>query len=171
MKPHIVHVAILALVLAVLLVAPPVRADGVPSISIVHAPPTDAAPGGQIYLTATITNATSASIAWRNDTMTADSVVPMTNLSMANGTGWVYAAYLPAQPVPTQITYSINASNAGGSRIESYFFSVSAPTASGITAAEQDGWILTMAASLSMAVSTVAALYWYTGRRLRREVT
>ena len=45
-------------------------------------------------------NATSATIAWRNDTMSADAVVPMTNLTQANGTAWVYAGYLPAQATP-----------------------------------------------------------------------
>lgn len=164
--------AILVLGTLALLVSsvPGASAGATSTIQIVHVAPTGIVPGLQIYLTAELTNATSASIAWRNDTMSADGIVPMTNLTQANGTGWVYAAYLPAQPTPTQITYAINASNADGFHVESYFLSVETPASGGLTAADQQAWMLTLAASLTMIVSALAALYWYTGRRLKREV-
>lgn len=147
----------------------PAAAEGVPPVSITHTAPSGVIPDRQVYLTAVLTNATAATVLWRNSTMTADEVVPMTNLSLTVSAGWEYAAYLPAQSSPTQITYLINATNAGGFHRESYFFSVDVPSASGLTAADQGAWILTMAASLTMTVCTLAVLYWYTGRRLRRE--
>lgn len=147
----------------------PAAGEGIPPIAIEHTPPSGATPGHQIYLTAVLTNATAAAVAWRNDTMTADATMPMTNLSEPNGSGWVFAAYLPAQPVPTQIVYSINASNAGGFRQESFFFSVDLVASGGLTSADQESWVWTMAASLAMVISTVAVLYWYVGRRLARE--
>ena len=161
--------AILAVAAILLPLSTPAAGQGVPAIGILHTPPTGVGPGHQVYLSAVLTNATVATVAWRNDTMTLDDVVPMTNLSQANGTGWVFAAYLPAQPSPTQITYAINASNEGGSHIESYFFSVDVPSAAGLTAADQQSWMWTMAATFSMIISTLVVLYWYTGRRLRRE--
>lgn len=162
--------ALLALVSVLAVLPAPAFADGVPPIGIQHTPPTSAVPGSQIYLTAVLTNATTATVVWRNDTMTSDDVMPMTNLSEANGSGWVFAAYLPAQPAPTQIAYAINASNPGGFHLESYFFSVDTAPTGGLTPADQQSWMWTMAASLAMAGSAVAVLYWYTGRRLRREV-
>lgn len=147
----------------------PAAGQGVPPIGIEHTPPAGVTPGYQIYLTAILTNATSAVVVWRNDTMTADAVMPMTNLSEADGAGWVFAAYLPPQATPTQILYAINASNPGGFHVEGYFFSVDVPSTGGLTPSDQESWIWTMAASLAMVVSTVAVLYWYTGRRLRRE--
>ncbi len=93
----------------------------------------------------------------------------MTNLSTAEGPGWVYAAWLPAQPAPTQVRYAINASNARGYRVESFFFTVASPTSSRLTQEQQNAWILTVIASLSMASSVIAMLYWYVSRRLHRE--
>jgi len=156
---------------AALLAFTPMHADAqaAPDISITHTPPSAVTPDHQIYLTAVLANATSGSVTWRNGTMAADGVVPMTNLSRPDGTGWVFATYLPAQTSPTQITYAINASNADGSRIESYFLSVDVASGSGLTASDQETWALTLGASISMAASTIAVLYWYTGRRLRRE--
>lgn len=170
MKPLLGAVLALGLVTLLLSFAPGAAAQAPGDIQIVHVAPSGIVTGLQIYLTAEMTNATSATIAWRNDTMSADSIVPMTNLTERNGTAWVYAGYLPAQATPTQITYAINASNADGFHIESYFLSVEAPASGGLTSADQQAWMLTMAASLSMIVSTVAVLYWYTGRRLNREV-
>lgn len=149
--------------------ADPAAGQGVPAIGIEHTPPVGVTPGYQIYLTATLTNATSAVVVWRNDTMTADAVMPMTNLSEANGAGWVFAAYLPPQPTPTQILYAINASNPGGSHVEGYFFTVDVASSGGLTPSDQEAWIWTIAASLAMVASTVGVLYWYTGQRLRRE--
>lgn len=161
--------ASLAVAAVLITFAVPAAGQGVPPITVVHTAPVGATPGHQIYLSAILTNATSATIVWRNDTMTADAIVPMTNTSEANGTGWLFAAYLPAQPSPTQITYSIRASNAGGSQVESYFFSVDFPSTPGLTAADQEAWVWTMAATMAMIVSALAVLYWYVGRRLRRE--
>ena len=164
--------ALLAMVaMFALLTSTPLHAaaQGTPEISITHTPPPAVTPDHQIYLAAVLTNASSARVSWRNSTMAADGVVPMTNLSRPDGAGWVFAAYLPAQASPTQITYAINASHAGGSRVESYFLSVDVASPPGLTASDQETWILTMAASISMAASTIAVLYWYTGRRLRRE--
>lgn len=170
MKRILVLVAIVAAAALLAVAAPRAGAEGIPPIGIVHTPPSGTLPGHQIYLSAVITNATAAIVSWRNDTMTSDGLVPMTNLTRANGSGWVFAAYLPAQPGPTQITYAINASNAGGFHIESYFLSVDVPSTPGLTAADQESWVWTIAASLAMIVSIVAVLYWYTGRRLAREV-
>jgi len=125
--------------------------------------------GIEVYLTATLTGATAATVEWRNSSMAADAVAPMTNLSQPDAGGWAYAAYIPAQATPTQIRYAVNASNAGGNARESYFFSVSAPTDAGLTPADQDAWVLTMIASLSAVSSTIAVLYMYTGRRIGRE--
>lgn len=163
--------AFLVLALAALLASgTPVSAQAPRTIQIAHAPPTGASPGHQIYVEAVFVNATSGTIAWRNATMTTDEVVPMTNLSTANGSGWTFAAYLPAQSSPTQISYTLNASNAEGFRTESYFLSVDVPATGGLTPADQEAWVYTMAASITMVVTTIAVLYWYTGRRLRREV-
>ncbi len=147
------------------------RPDELPSssVKIAHDPPQGVTPGSQVYISAVLTNATVAEITWRNGTMTADKRVPMTNLSQPDGNGWVYAAYLPAQSSPTQMRYAINASGPQGFRIESYFFTIAEPTKGGVTPEEQEAWILTLAASLAMAVSVVAVQYMYTGRRLRRE--
>ncbi len=164
------HILVFLAVATVLSVLPaPAAAQGVPPIGIEHTPPADATPGYQIYLTATLTNATAATVVWRNDTMTADDVRPMTNLSQAAGSGWVFAAFLPAQPGPTQIVYSISASNGGGVHAESFFFSVDLPSTGGLTSADQEAWMWTMAATFSMTLSVLAVLYWYTGRRLKRE--
>jgi len=137
-------------------------------VSILHAPPTEAVPGTQVYLTALLLNATSATLSWRNATMAADALVPMTNLSRAAGAGWVFAAYIPAQPSPTPVSYTITAQGPSGSASASFAFAVDLPTASGLTEADQAAWVLTLASALSTAVSTITLLYWYTGRRLRR---
>lgn len=140
------------------------------AIGIVPHPPSVVAPGVQIYITATLTNATAASITWKNGTMTGEEKAPMTNLSLRDGAGWTYAAYLPAQSAPTQVRGSVNATGPAGYRTESYFLTVAYPSSTGITAEQQGDWILSLVASLAMAVSAVAVLYWYTGRRLRKEV-
>lgn len=146
-----------------------VVAQGDGSIAIIHTPPTDAIPGRQISIHAVFVNATSAGILWRNSTMTLDEAAPLTNQSVAEGAGWRFAAFLPAQGAPTQIRYSINATGPSGFLVESYFFSVSEPAAGGITPSGQTGWILTIASSVAMVSSIVAVMYWYVGRRLRRE--
>ena len=146
-------------------------AEAQSTIQIDHTPPTGATPGYQVFMEAVFTNATSGTITWRNSMMTADAVVPMTNLSLQRGTGWTFAAYLPAQDSSTQISYVINASNANGFHTESYILSVDVPTTAGLTPADQPAWVYTVVAALSMASSTIAVLYWYTGRRLRQEGT
>lgn len=137
-------------------------------ILIDHTPPAIVLPGLQINLTAVLTNATAASVSWNNGSMSNDSWVPMSNTSVAQGAGWVYAAWLPAQADGVQVSYTINASSAETTLKESYFLVVASPSLSGLTAADQYSWMLTMAASLSMAISTMAVLYWYASRRLRR---
>ena len=139
------------------------------AIGISHSPPNGVRPGNQIYLTAVLTNATTATIKWRNSTMTVDETVPMTNLSTSSGNGWVYAAYLPAQLTPTQVRYSINASNGQISRSISYFLTVAEPVQSGVTSEQQVTWILTLMAIVTMVLSVVAVLCAYVSRRLRRE--
>ncbi len=141
------------------------------AIGIDPHPPSVVTPGVQIYITATLTNATAATITWRNGTMGSDQLVPMTNLSQPDGGGWTYAAYLPAQASPTQVRGAINASGPAGYRTESYFLTVAYPTSAGITPEQQSAWVLSLAATLAISISTVAVLYWYTGRRLRQEVT
>lgn len=138
-------------------------------ITIDHAPPSVVLPGLQINLTAVLTNATLAVVTWNNGTLSKDAEVPMTNTSERRGSGWVYEAWLPAQADGVQVSYAINASNGMADKIASYFLVVSAPSPQGLTAADQFQWILTVAASLSMAISTMAVLYWYFGRRLRKE--
>ncbi len=114
-------------------------------------------------------NATAGSVRWNNGSMANDSVAPLTNTSVRSGDGWLYAGWLPAQQDGVQVSYTINATNGAETHLESYFLTVSSPAPSGLTTADQEQWILTLAASLSMAISTLAVLYWYTGRRLRRE--
>lgn len=138
-------------------------------IGISHTAPAVVLPGLQINLTAILTNATSASVSWNNGSMAVDGVVPMTNTSVRDGAGWVYDAWLPAQADGVQLSYAINASNGAASNTMSYFLVVSAPTPQGLTEADQVQWILTIAASLTMGISTIAAMYWYMGRRLRKE--
>ncbi len=163
-------IAFLVLFAAVALAVttPPTAGQGGDDITIVHSPPSVVAPGTQIYITAILSNATSAVIAWQNTSMDSEVFSPMTNLSLAQSGGWLYAAYLPAQPSPTQVRYAINATGPSGSHLESYFLSVDVPTPEGISEEQQQAWILTMVASLSMATSLIAMMYWYTGRRLRR---
>lgn len=168
MMRRLVLVLVLLATMALVLTHARVAAQDASDITIVHTPPTGVIPGFQIYVTAVLTNATSASVAWQNSSMSADEVAPMTNLSRSEEGGWLYAAYLPAQLSPTQVRYAINASGPSGSRAESYFLSVDVPSSEGITPEGQNVWVLTMAASLSMAVSVIAVMYWYTGRRLRR---
>lgn len=139
-------------------------------VTLVHSPPEGVTPGHQVYLTAVLTNATAASIAWRNDSMTSNAIVPMTNLSKSEGGGWGFAAYLPAQPTPTLVTYTITATGPAGEAQEAFQFVVDVPAAEGLSQEQQMHWILTLVASLSMAASVVAAFYWYIGRRLRRGV-
>lgn len=121
-----------------------------------------------MYLAAILLNATSASVAWRNGTMIADAAAPMTNLSHPEGGGWAYAAYLPAQPSPTLLTYTITARGPSGSASLAYTLDVGASGPSVLTEADQVAWGLTLASFLAMAASVVTLLYWYTGRRLRR---
>lgn len=161
-------VAALVLV-AVVLGSSGVSAQSASVIEILHTPPAVALPGLQINLTAVLSNATAASVGWNNGSMAVDSVVPMTNTSEPSGTGWIYDAWLPAQADGVQVSYAINASNGAENLVMSYFLVVSAPTPQGLTALDQYTWVLTVAAMASMAISTMAVLYWYTGRRLRRE--
>lgn len=165
---RILGLCVLGLVLMTSSVPFPWQAAG--AILIVHTPPGTAVPGLQIYLTAVLSDATSGRVAWRNGTMTADALVPMTNLSRPVGGGWEYGAYLPAQPFPTLVTYTITASGPAGSAAQEYTLNVAPPGSSGPTEADQVGWVLTLAAVLSMALSVVTLAYWYTARRLRREV-
>jgi len=146
----------------------PAGSDAAPVVAIVHAPPGDAVPGVQVYLTAVLLNATSATVAWRNGTMVADATAPMTNLSRPEGAGWAYAAYLPAQPSPTLLTYTITAVGPSGSASRAYALDVGVSGSSGLTEADQIAWGLTFSSFLAMAASVVTLLYWYTGRRLRR---
>lgn len=162
-----VPLLLLSLVVAFASYAVPVQAAS--PLAVVHSPPEAVVPGTQIYLTAVLENASSASLAWRNASMAADAVVPMTNLSRASGAGWLYAAYLPAQPAPTQVSYTITARGPAGTTSESFTFAVDWPGASGLTDADQAAWVLTLASSLAVVVCVVTLLYWYTGRRLRRE--
>jgi len=139
------------------------------AIGISHTPPKGITPGSQIYVTALLTNATAAMINWRNSTMTTDETVPMTNLSTPSGTGWNYAAYLPAQLSPTQVRYSINASNSKTFRSESYFLTVAVVIQIGVTPEQQITWALTVAAIVTMVLCVIAVSYAYVGRRLKRE--
>ncbi len=147
----------------------PATAQSGSDITIAHTPPTVVLPGLQINLTAVLSNATSGSVKWNNGSMSADALAPMTNTSVQEANGWVYDAWLPAQADGIQVSYAINASNGAAFQIASYFLVVSAPTAQGLTAADQYQWALTVAAIVSMTISTLAVAYWYIGRRLRRE--
>ena len=168
-RPSLLSLAVLLAASLFAISAGEVSAQSTDSISISHTPPSGVAPGEQILLTAVLRNATGGSVVWRNATMTVDAVVPITNLSEERDGGWAFAAWLPAQFGPTQVRYSINASNPGGFRTESYFLTVDYPGPTGLIQEQQDAWILTLVASLAMTVSLIAMLYWYTGRRLRRE--
>lgn len=148
----------------------PTAAAASGTIQIVHTPPSVVLPGLQINLTAVLKNATAASVTWNNGSMATDAVAPMTNTSVSEGGGWVYDAWLPAQPDGVQVSYELDASNGAANVVATFFLTVSAPSPSGLTLADQEQWMLTMAASLAMAISVVAVLYIYTGRRLRREV-
>ncbi len=149
--------------------APLVAAAGVGRVGIAHTPPTAAVPGQQIDLRATLTNATSAVVTWNNGSLAKAATIPMTNTSQAQGAGWVYEAWLPAQPDGTQVTYSIAATGPAGTKTQAFSLTVAAPSTQGMTQADRDAWTLTIAATVSMAASTVLAIYHYVGVRLRRE--
>jgi hypothetical protein len=164
--------ASLVLILGLLLlgsVAPLAAAAGAGPVGIAHTPPTSTLPGQQIDLRATLTNATSASVLWNNGSLAKAATLPMTNTSQPQAGGWVYEAWLPAQADGTQVTYSIAATGPAGTKTQSYSLTVAAPSSNGITPADQNAWTLTMAATFSMAASTVVAIYYYVGLRLRRE--
>src|SRR5512136_670268 len=76
----------------------PFAAEAQGPVHIAHTPPSFAAPGQQIDLLAVLTNASSAVVVWNNGSLAKAATVPMTNLSRAQGDGWVYEAWLPAQP-------------------------------------------------------------------------
>lgn len=160
---------VLASLLALGAATPLATALGSGPVGIVHTPPTSAVPGQQINLLAVLKNATSAIVLWNNGSLPKAVTIPMTNLSQPQNGGWVYEAWLPAQPDGTQVTYSITATGPAGTKTQSYTLSVASPSSQGLTQADQDRWTLTIAASLSMAASTVAAIYYYTFLRLRRE--
>ena len=155
--------------LALAVFAPAVSAQGNGRVGIVHTPPASPVPGQQIALLAVLENATSAVVLWNNGSLPKASALPMTNLSQAQAGGWAYEAWLPAQPDGAQVTYSITATGPAGTDTMNYTLSVAAPSPQGMTPANQDAWNLTMAAVLSMAASTVVAVYYFTSLRLRRE--
>ncbi len=146
----------------------PLAAAAAGPVSIAHTPPT-ALPGQQIDLQAVLTNATSAVVLWNNGSMAQAASVPMTNLSQPKGGGWAYEAWLPAQADGTQVKYSITATGPGGTKTMSYVLTVSVPPPTGMTPANVNAWLVTMAAVFSMAASMVVAIYYYIGLRLRRE--
>lgn len=162
---------VLGAFLAMAVVAPLATAQSAGSVGIVHTPPASPLPRLQIDLTAILKNATSAVVLWNNGSMSKAATVPMTNLSRRQDGGWVYEAWLPAQPDGTEVSYTITATGPAGTKSLNFTLSVSLPSPQGLTQADQDTWILTMAASLSMAASTVAAVYYYISLRLRREAT
>lgn len=156
--------------LAVLLAAlAPVVAAAPGGVEIAHTPPDGAPPGQQIDLVAVLRNATSASVAWNNGSLPKPALLPMTNLSRAQGRGWAYEAWLPAQPDGTQVSYSITATGPAGSTTVNYTLLVGTPALTSMTPAAEQAWLLTMAAALSIAVSLVVAIAYYIGLRLRRE--
>lgn len=161
--------ALLAVVLLGALAPLPASAAAVGAITIAHTPPDAATPGQQIDLVAVLTNATSARVQWNNGTLAAAATVPMTNLSQPQGGGWVYEAWLPAQPDGASVQYAITAAGPSGTATQSYGLTVGAPAATTLTPALEQAWVLTLAAALAAAVSTIVAIYYYVGLRLRRE--
>ena len=160
---------ILAILVAATLAPSLAAAAGAGPVHIIHTPPSSATPGRQIEIDAVLENATSAVVLWNNGSLAAAATVPMTNLSHPQAGGWAYEAWLPAQPDGAQITYSITATGPAGSNAQTYTLSVAAPMAQGFTPADENAWLLTLAASVSMAVSAVVAIFFYASLRLRRE--
>ncbi|HLE55175.1 MAG TPA: hypothetical protein VI999_08060 [Thermoplasmata archaeon] len=165
------RLAILGSLALIAALAPLAGAQAPGEVGIVHTPPASPVPGIQIELTALLRNATSAEVRWNDGSMAGDAIVPMTNLSRSQDGGWLYEAWLPAEPDGTQVTYAINATGPSGMASQSYFVTVGVPTPTGLTDADQQAWIITLAASLTMAASAIVALSWYIGLRLRREET
>jgi hypothetical protein len=161
--------AILAILLAVALAPSFASAASSSPVHIIHTPPSSAAPNRQIEIDAVLENATSAVILWNNGSLPKPAAVPMTNLSKSQGNGWAYEGWLPAQPDGAVISYSITATGPAGSSVQSYTLSVASPSSSSFTPADQDPWVLTMAASVSMAVCAVVLIFFYSSLRLRRE--
>ncbi|HYM40912.1 MAG TPA: hypothetical protein VEY12_12360 [Thermoplasmata archaeon] len=161
--------AVLAILVAAALVPSLSAAASSGSVHIIHTPPSSAAPGRQIEIDAVLVNATSAIVLWNNGSLAKPATVPMTNLSRAQGGGWDYEAWLPAQPDGAQVTYSITATGPAGSSAQTYTLAVAAPSSQGFTPADQSAWVWTLAASVSMAASAVVAIFYYTSLRLRRE--
>src|SRR3990172_7407274 len=77
-------------------------------VGIVHPPPASPVPGIQIELTALLRNATSAEVRWNDGSMAGDAIVPMTNLSRSQDGGWLYEAWLPAEPGGAPGAYALN---------------------------------------------------------------
>lgn len=93
----------------------------------------------------------------------------MTNISVNSGSGWTFAAYIPAQPSPTQVQYTINASRGQSWVTEEYFLTVDVPRVpGGISEEQQREWMMTIVAMLSMTASLTAMVYLYIGRKMRR---
>ena len=143
------------------------RAQG--PVHIAHTPPSFAAPGQQIDLLAVLTNASSAVVVWNNGSLAKAATVPMTNLSRAQGDAWVYEAWLPAQPDGALVEYAITATGPAGPTTQSYTVPVLAPSTTNVTPETEQAWLLTLAAAMSITVSTIVAIYYYVGLRLRRE--
>lgn len=135
-----------------------------------HQPPTGVRPGAQIVIDAAIVNATSANLTWKNTSMASPSLVPMTNTSVySSGRGWIFTATIPAQPGPTRIDYSINATGSGGSFESTYTLNVTEPTTTaGFTQEEQLAWLLTLAAVMTIVAGIIAVSYMLFKQRLKK---
>ncbi len=162
-------VPVLLAFLVLLVASVPLASAASGAVTISHTPPSSATPGQQIDVVAVLTNATSATVHWNNGTLPAAATVPMTNLSQAQAGGWAYEAWLPAQPDGAMVTYSITATGPGGTATQNYSLAVGAGAPTTMTPDLERSWDLTLAAALSVAVSTIAAIYLFVGLRLKRE--
>lgn len=147
-----------------------VRTPGVGEPSIDHQPPQNIRPRTQILINATIVNATSAILSWKNETMTTSLDITMTNTSTPQGDGWLYSAIIPAQDTATQISYSINATGPAGSVQATYSLAVTeVPHPTGVTSEQQLVWIMTVVATVLVTIAIIAIVFAMFSQRLKTE--
>lgn len=126
-------------------------------------------PGTQILVYATLWNATSAVVAWKNTSMSADIQIPMTNTTSQVDGGWTYQGLIPWQNTSTNITYSITATGPSGTTTEIFTLTVGLPpSTSGLSTELQATWGATAIAVLVFVGGVIVVLYFIFGQRLKK---
>jgi len=146
-----------------------VHVAGAGAPSIVHTPPQGVRPGYQILINATLVNATSATLSWKNTGMASYLDIPMTNSTVRYGPGWIYQAVIPPQNTSTTVSYKITATGPAGSADSTYSIRVAEPTAeTGISSESQLAWILSVVAVTVVVAGITIVVSILFGRRLRK---